>query len=109
MDDARYEERQVSLLRTNASTLSLGCDYLYFIAEKPERFYFTLGVAMAYWSFDQDQGAGKLTRHSTKPSAAAGVGYQWSATLGAEIRYLHGTTVQTASADAVQAGITLRF
>ena len=98
-----------STVTQNASNLSLGGDYLYFIAGKPEGLYLTVGLSAVRWSFEQKDAATKVTSDTTKLGGAAGVGYQWNATVGTELRWLHSRVAPEFKADSLQAGVTVRF
>jgi hypothetical protein len=104
-----FPEASFDTITKKASNLSLGGDYLYFIAQKPEGFYFTGGLAAMRWSFEQKNAAGKDTSSTTKLGLAAGIGYQWSATVGTEVRWVESRVAQTFKANALQVGVTVRF
>ena len=111
LDYSIFPEASFATIKQTATSLSLGGDYLYFITGKPEGLYLTAGLAVARWSLQQKDvpGVPDTTSNSTKIGVAAGVGYQWSATLGTEARWLHSTLANRFKADAVQAGVTVRF
>lgn len=109
LDYSIYPEATFSTVKRTASNLSLGGDYLYFLAGKAEGFYLTAGVAVMRWSFESKVGTSKSTSDTTKAGLAAGVGYQWNATVGTEIRWVHSRVASGFQTDALQAGVTIRF
>jgi opacity protein-like surface antigen len=113
LDYSFYSEASISTssstVRQSASNLSLGGDYLYFIAGKPEALYLTVGVSAVRWSFEHKDQASDVTSDTTKFGMAGGVGYQWNATVGTEVRWLHSAVAREFKADAVQVGVTVRF
>ncbi|HJW42916.1 MAG TPA: outer membrane beta-barrel protein [Geothrix sp.] len=109
LDYAVYPEASFASVKQTASYLSLGGDYLYFLAGKPEGLYFTAGVAAMRWSFEHKDALSKVTSSTTKVGVAAGAGYQWNATLGTEVRFVHSSISSNFRADALQAGVTIRF
>jgi len=109
LDYSLYPEASFTSVKQTATTLSLGGDYLYFLVGKPEGLYLTCGLSAVRWSLEHKDSASRLTTHTTKVGMAAGVGYQWNATLGTEVRWLHSSVTGTFKADALQAGVTVRF
>ncbi|WLT31406.1 outer membrane beta-barrel protein [Geothrix sp. PMB-07] len=109
LDYSVFPEASFTTVKQNASSFSLGGDYLYFIAEKPEGLYVTLGLSAVRWSFEHKDAAIDTTTHTTKVGLAAGVGYQWNATLGTEVRWLRSNVASNFKADALQGGVTVRF
>jgi len=109
LDYGVFPEVTLAGIKRNASSVSLGCDYLYFIAEKPEGFYFSLGAAAANWSLKNKDAVSDTSTHTTKAALALGGGYQWSATLGTDLRWMHTSLSSQFKADALQAGVTIRF
>ena len=109
LDYSIYPEATFGSVKQTASNLSLGGDYLYFVAGKPEGLYLTGGLAAVRWSFESKLGALKETSDTTKFGLAAGVGYQWNATVGTEARFLHSRIAKGFQANALQAGVTVRF
>lgn len=109
LDYLVYPEASFASVKRNASSLSLGGDYLYFIAGRPEGFYVTGGLSIVRWSFGAEDTTASVTSHTTKLGLAAGVGYQWNATLGTEGRFLHSRIGNGFQANALQAGVTVRF
>ena len=104
-----YPEANFPGLKNNASNLSLGADYLYFIAGRPEGLYLTGGLAAVRWSFSQDAGFGKVSTDTTKLGLALGAGYQWNRTVGGELRFTSSKVDSGFQADALQVGVMLRF
>ncbi|HJW32116.1 MAG TPA: hypothetical protein VJ505_02010, partial [Holophagaceae bacterium] len=103
-------ESSFGSLKQDANNLSLGGDYLYFIAGKPEGLYLTAGLAAMRWSFEvKDPVLGDVSTHTTKLGLAIGAGYQWNATVGTEARFIHSRITSQFQADALQAGVTIRF
>ena len=109
LDYSLFPEASFATIKQTATSLSLGGDYLYFIAGKPEGLYLTGGLSAVRWSFEHKDAVSKVTSNSTKVGLAAGVGYQWNATVGTEARWLHSSLSSAFKADALQAGITIRF
>ncbi|HJV48423.1 MAG TPA: outer membrane beta-barrel protein [Geothrix sp.] len=109
LDYSLYPEASFTTIKQTASNISLGGDYLYFIAEKPEGLYVTVGVSAVRWSFEYKDPATKVTSTTTKAGLAAGVGYQWNATVGTEVRWLRSTVSSEFKGDALQAAVTIRF
>lgn len=109
LDYSVYPEASFATVKQTASYLSLGGDYLYFIAGKPEGLYLTAGLAAIRWSFEHTDPAAKLSSSTTKAGLAFGLGYQWNATVGTEARWVHSQVSSGFTADALQAGITIRF
>jgi opacity protein-like surface antigen len=109
LDYTLYPEASFASVKQSATSLSLGGDYLYFIAGKPEGLYLTAGISAVRWSFETKDAFAKVTADTTKPGLAAGVGYQWNATVGTEARFLHTRIARGFQADALQAGVTIRF
>ncbi len=109
LDYGIYPEASFATVKQTASYLSLGGDYLYFIAGKPEGFYFTGGLSAVRWSFEHKEASLKVSSNTTKIGLAAGIGYQWNATVGTEARWMHSRLASSFKADALQAGVTIRF
>jgi len=109
LDYSIYPEATFGSVKQTASNLSLGGDYLYFVAGKPEGLYLTGGLAVVRWSFESKLGTFKETSDTTKFGLAAGVGYQWNATVGTEARFVHSRITRSFQANALQAGVTVRF
>ena len=111
LDYSLFPEASFATIKQTATSLSLGGDYLYFIARKPEGLYLTTGLAVVRWSLQQKDvpGVPDTTHNTTKFGVAAGLGYQWNATVGTEARWLHSSLSSGFKADAVQGGVTVRF
>ncbi|GLH74377.1 hypothetical protein GETHLI_28790 [Geothrix limicola] len=109
LDYSIYPEASFTTIKQTAHNLSLGGDYLYFIAEKPEGLYVTAGLSAVRWSFEHKDPTSKVTSTTTKVGLAAGLGYQWNATVGTELRWLHSPVSSAFKGDAVQVGVTIRF
>ncbi len=109
LDYSVYPEASFATVKRTASNLSLGMDYLYFIAGKPEGLYLTGGLSAVRWSFEQKDALSKVSSDTTKFGLAAGAGYQWNATVGTEARFLHSRVSSGFQADALQAAVTIRF
>lgn len=104
-----FPEASFASLKQTATSLSLGGDYLYFITGRPEGLYLTGGLSAMRWSFETTVGTLKATSNTTKLGLAAGVGYQWNATVGTEARYVHSRIASDFQADMLQGGVTIRF
>jgi len=109
LDYNAWPEATLTSVQQTATCLSLGGDYLYFFAGKPERLYVTVGASAIQWSLEQKSSVAAGTRNTTKLGVAAGVGYQWNATLGTELRWVHSSINSSFQADTLQAGVTVRF
>ena len=109
LDYSVFPEASFATVKQTASSLSLGMDYLYFIAGKPEGLYVTGGLSAVRWSFEHKDALSKVSSDTTKFGLAAGVGFQWNATVGTEARFLHSRVSSGFQADALQAGVTIRF
>jgi hypothetical protein len=109
LDYCFYQQATLANVKQNASSLSLGGDYLYFIAGKPEGLYLTAGLAAVRWSFQYQDPSTKLTNDTTKFGVSAGIGYQWDYNIGTEARWLHSKVSNGFKADSLQAGVTFRF
>jgi hypothetical protein len=51
LDYSIFQQATIAAAKQNVSYLSLGGDYLYFIAGKPEGLYLTAGLAAVRWTF----------------------------------------------------------
>lgn len=109
LDYSVFPEASFASVKQTASNLSLGGDYLYFIAGKPEGLYLTGGLSAVRWSFEHKDALSKVSSDTTKFGLAAGMGYQWNATVGTEARFLHSRVSSDFQANALQAGVTIRF
>lgn len=109
LDYSVFPEASFAALKQEATSLSLGGDYLYFLAGKPEGLYLTGGVSLIRWSFKTTLGPDQATLDTTKLGLAAGAGYQWNATVGTEARFVHSRPVSGFQADALQLAVTIRF
>jgi hypothetical protein len=109
LDYSIFPEASFASVKQTATAFGLGGDYLYFLAGKPEGLYLTGGLAAIRWSFETKVGALKDTSSTTKLGLAAGVGYQWNATLGTEARYLHSRVASGFQADSLQGCVTIQF
>ncbi|WP_243295316.1 outer membrane beta-barrel protein [Geothrix mesophila] len=118
-DAVFYPEGTVNGFKTKANDLSLGADYLYFPGGKPDGLYLTAGLGLHRWSVDTTIPAigsfpeTSASQTSTRFGYSAGLGYNFNATLGAELRYVGSSYAnQTAwdpKANAIQIGMTFRF
>ena len=95
------------------SNLSLGADYLYFVEGRPQGFYVTGGLALVHWKGEASYsipgiGSGSTDETTNKLGLAAGVGYQFNKTVGAEVRYLKSSAWE-GDLDMIQVGATVRF
>ena len=109
LDYSVFPEASFAAIKQNASYLSLGGDYLYFIAGKPEGLYLTGGLSAMRWSFEHKDAVSKVSSNTTKLGFAAGVGYQWNATVGTEARWIQSRVASDFQVDSLQAAITIRF
>ncbi|MBP1773895.1 MAG: outer membrane protein beta-barrel domain [Holophagaceae bacterium] len=94
------------------SNLTLGGDYLYFVEGRPEGFYVTGGLAVVQWKGEVNATflgiSDSSSETTTKLGLAAGVGYQFNKTVGAEVRYLKSKAWESVF-DTIQVGATFRF
>ena len=109
LDFSVFPEASFATIKQTATSLSLGGDYLYFLAGKPEGLYLTGGLSAVRWSFETKVGSFKSTSSTTKFGLAGGVGYQWNATVGTEARFVHSRIATDFQANALQVGVTIRF
>ena len=109
LDYTSYPNANLTNLRNEATNVELGCDYLYFFAQRPEAFYLLGGLSAVRWSFSSDAGLGKVSTDTTKMGLDLGGGYQWNRTVGTELRYTRSKIGSDFTAHAVQAGVTIRF
>ena len=109
LDYSVFPEASFASVKQTATSLSLGGDYLYFVAGKPEGLYLTGGLSAIRWSFETKVGTFKSTSDTTKFGLAGGVGYQWNATVGTEARFVHSRIASDFQANALQVGVTVRF
>lgn len=112
LDYVFFPEATVSTIKNKVNSLSIGADYLYFLAEKPEGFYVTAGLGFHHWKVDATAAGVSVSDTSNKPGFSAGVGYNFNSTFGAEFRYLaskYGAGAKDITANALQFGVTLRF
>ena len=109
LDYSAWPEVTLTNIKQNASSLSLGGDYLFFFAGKPERLYVTVGASAIRWSLEQQDTLSDTSRNTTKLGISAGVGYQWNATIGTELRWVHSSVSKSFQADSLQGGVTFRF
>jgi hypothetical protein len=109
LDFSVFPEASFATIKQTATSLGLGGDYLYFIAGKPEGLYLTGGLSVVRWSFEHKDAVTTVSSNTTKFGVAAGIGYQWNATVGTEARWLHSSVSSVFKADALQAGVTIRF
>ncbi len=94
------------------SNLALGADYLYFVDGKPQGFYITGGLSAVRWKMEVSASylgaSASESEETTKLGLAAGVGYQFNKTVGAEVRYLKSSAWE-GDLDMIQVGATFRF
>jgi len=112
LDYTFFPEATVKAIKSKFNDLSLGADYLYFISGKPEGLYVTGGLALHRWNVDRTEAGLSYSGTSNKPGFAVGAGYTFNASFGAEVRLLstkYSATGKDFTANAIQAGVTLRF
>jgi hypothetical protein len=112
IDYVFFPEATVSTIKNKVNDLSLGVDYLYFLDGKPTGLYFTGGLSFNHWSVDVNSAGKDLSDSSNKFGFAAGVGYNFNRSFGAEFRFTtsqYSVGSQDFTAAALQAGVTLRF
>lgn len=102
------------------TNVSLGLDYLYFPAGRPQGLYLTAGAAAVEWKMATELNilGHMISRNAvtTKLGLTAGIGYQFNRTVGAELRYLasrawDGSYGGTANGNfnTTQVGVTFQF
>lgn len=97
-------------LKNKVNNLSAGADYLYFLEGKPEGLYFTGGLSYNHWKVEATALGQTYSDTSNKLGFAAGAGYNFNSTFGAEVRFTSTKFGKDeGSANAVQFGVTLRF
>jgi hypothetical protein len=99
-------------VKSKINNLSAGADYLYFVDRKPEGLYFTGGLSFNHWKVDVNIAGISSSATSNKAGVAVGVGYNYNASFGAELRYTtskYDSGNKSSSAGALQASVTLRF
>ncbi|MBI4912624.1 MAG: porin family protein [Acidobacteria bacterium] len=107
-----FPEATISAIRNKVNELSLGADYLYFLEGKPLGLYFTGGLSFNRWKADVTKAGVTSSDSSSKPGFALGAGYNFNASFGAEVRFTgskYSVGSKDFSANALQAGVTLRF
>ncbi len=112
LDYVFFPEATVSAIKNKVNSLSVGADYLYFLAEKPEGVYLTAGLALHHWKVDATAAGVSVSDTSNKPGFSIGAGYNFNSSFGAEFRYLaskYGAGSKDIAANALQFGVTLRF
>jgi opacity protein-like surface antigen len=98
---------------TKFTRTSLGVDYIYFMDGKPQGFYVTAGIAAVQWKAEANFsisgfGSGSDSETTNKLGLAAGLGYQFNKTVGADLRYLKGRAWER-DVDMIQAAVNVRF
>lgn len=99
-------------LKNKFNVLSAGADYLYFLEGRPEGFYVTAGLGLNHWKADVTVNGASYSDTANKVGFAAGAGYNFNATFGAELRFSsskYGSRDKEFTANLIQAGVTLRF
>jgi len=120
LDAVFYAEHTFKNVAYKAHDLSLGADYLYFPAHQTTGLYLTAGLRVHRWSLDRTYPAvppypgGSDTVTSTDLGYAAGLGFDFNRTVGAELRFVGNLTDHVVSTDGsggnvLQAGLTFRF
>jgi len=77
-----------------------------------EGLYVTGGLALHRWTVDRTEAGLSYSGTSNKPGFAAGAGYAFNASFGAELRFLstkYSASGKDFTANGIQAGVTLRF
>jgi hypothetical protein len=118
-DAVFFPEGTFNGFKTKAHDLSLGGDYLYFPGGKPDGLYLTAGLGLHRWTVDSvtpavaSAPATSGTQSSSRFGYAAGLGYNFNRSVGAELRYVSthyaNQTAWDPAANAFQAGVTFRF
>lgn len=114
-----FPEGAFNGFKTKAHELSLGGDYLYFPGGKPVGLYLTAGVGLHRWTVDTTTPAVGATpgttgtQSSSRFGYAAGLGFNFNPSMGAELRYVSthyaNQTAWDPTANAIQVGVTYRF
>jgi opacity protein-like surface antigen len=118
-DAVFFPEGTFNGFKTKANDLSLGGDYLFFPGGKTDGIYLTAGVGLHRWNVDSATpaiGTSPATSGSQSSSRfgyAAGFGYNFNRSLGAELRYVSthyaNQTAWDPAANSLQTGVTFRF
>lgn len=112
LDYTFFPEATVKAIRNKVNSLAIGADYQWFPAGRPEGLYVTGGLALHHWKAEGSVGGLSFSETSNKPGFAAGVGFNFNPSFGAELRAVstkYGTGTKDATATLLQAGVTLRF
>ncbi len=109
LDYCLFQQAALASVKRTASYLSLGGDYLYFVAGKPEGIYFSAGLSAVRWSLQYQDSVTDLRNDTTRLGASAGIGYQWDYNIGTEARWQHSSVSSGFKADSLQAVVTYRF
>lgn len=97
-------------IKNKVNNLSAGADYLYFIDGKPEGLYLTGGLAYNHWKVEATALGQTYSDTSNKLGFAAGAGFNFNASFGAELRFTSTKFGKDeGTANALQLGVTLRF
>ena len=118
-DAVFFPEGNLNGFKTKATDLSLGADYLYFPGGKPDGLYLLAGLGLHRWTVDTTIPAIGIypatlgSQTSSRFGYSAGLGYNFNRSLGAELRFVSSHYASWAAwdrtANALQAGVTLRF
>ena len=109
LDYMWFPEYDLGGATLKVNNLAVGADYLYFVEGKTEGVYFTAGLSANRWKAEADvAGFGNSSESTTKLGLAAGLGYQFNKTVGAELRYQKGKAWE-GDFDFIQAGVSFRF
>ncbi len=109
-----WSETDVNGLPTSVSNkvsnLTLGADALYYVEGKTtEGIYFLGGLALVKWSYEENAAGVKRSYDASHLGLSVGMGYQWNATFGTEVRYLRSSLGNGYDGDTLSIGATLKF
>ena len=93
-------------------TLGVGADYLYFPAQKMEELYLTAGLGYQNTKAEANTPSGDVSESKGAFAWAAGAGWQFNESFGAEARYTSSHPKfdgGTFKADAINLAVTFKF
>lgn len=102
----------ISTSENKVKTLGLGADYMYFPAQKMEDIYVTAGLGYQNTKLDGITPNGNFSESKGAFAWAAGAGWQFNESFGAEARYTSSHPkffFGTFKADAINVAVTFKF
>ncbi|MCE1229038.1 MAG: porin family protein [Firmicutes bacterium] len=93
--------------KSNVTAISGGADYLYYLENRPQGLYLTMGLGLQNWTVSPENAP---NRTKTSLGIAAGAGYRMTRNLSAEGRFLLGQFQSNGGqAVALQGMVSYRF